>query len=167
MNVPFSTPTTATLLAAKFQNQPLISLVDVAGEYLGLTPSTAKRKARVNDLPFPVLRLSDSQKAPWLVKFEHFASTLNAHQPTHIAIGYACNVNAIEARQMAGFEFLGSFLLSSNTLSHCHLKFFRFLDSCYQSAFISLNFTCTFRLSFKKGFYHCVCPVPLFFQSCF
>ncbi|EIA1496860.1 MULTISPECIES: pyocin activator PrtN family protein [Vibrio] len=72
MNVPFSNPTTATLLAAKFQNQPLISLVDVAGEYLGLTPSTAKRKARVNDLPFPVLRLSDSQKAPWLVKFEHF-----------------------------------------------------------------------------------------------
>lgn len=71
MNVPFSPPTTASLLAAKFNNEPLIALVDVAGEYLGLTPSTAKRKARINDLPFPVLRLSDSQKAPWLVKFEH------------------------------------------------------------------------------------------------
>ncbi len=69
MTVPYST---AKLLADKFPKQPFIALVDVADEYLGLTPSTAKRKARINDLPFPVLRLSDSQKAPWLVKFEHF-----------------------------------------------------------------------------------------------
>ena len=73
MVVPFSSLSTATLLASKFNNEPLIALVDVASEYLGLTPTTAKRKARNNDLPFPVLRLSDSQKAPWFVKFEHFA----------------------------------------------------------------------------------------------
>ncbi|MEK2103769.1 pyocin activator PrtN family protein [Vibrio parahaemolyticus] len=71
MNVPFSTPTTATLLAAKFNNEPLIALADVADEYLGLELSTVKRKARTNELPFPVLRLYDSQKAPWWVKFEH------------------------------------------------------------------------------------------------
>lgn len=61
---------TAAMLAAKFNHQPFISLLDIADEYLGLTPAMAKRKARNNDLPFPVLRLSPSQKAPWLVKFE-------------------------------------------------------------------------------------------------
>lgn len=72
MTVSFSIPTTSSLLAAKFNHAPLIPLVDVASEYLGLTPSTAKRKARCNDLPFPVFRLSDSQKAPWLITFDHF-----------------------------------------------------------------------------------------------
>ena len=72
MTVSFSTPTTASLLAAQFNHAPLIELEVVAKEYLGLTPSTAKRKARTNELPFPVLRLIDSQKAPWFIKFEYF-----------------------------------------------------------------------------------------------
>ncbi|QDF66032.1 hypothetical protein FJQ87_04470 [Shewanella sp. SNU WT4] len=72
MTVPFANSSIASLISVKFNHAPLISVVDIAVEYLGLTPSTAKRKARNNELPFPVFRLSDSQKAPWLVTFEHF-----------------------------------------------------------------------------------------------
>ena len=72
MTVSYSQFSTAALLATKFNHVPFIPLLDIARDYLGLSPATAKRKARDNDLPFPVMRLSDSQKAPWLVKFEHF-----------------------------------------------------------------------------------------------
>ncbi|EGQ7992628.1 pyocin activator PrtN family protein [Vibrio vulnificus] len=65
--------TTHKLLAEQFNNKPLIPLEELAELYLGLTPSTAKRKARDNLLPFPVMRLGDSQKSPWVVSFEHFA----------------------------------------------------------------------------------------------
>ncbi|MFA0654146.1 MULTISPECIES: pyocin activator PrtN family protein [unclassified Vibrio] len=64
---------TQALLAAKYNNEPLIPLEVVATTYLGLTASVAKRKAYLNDLPFPVIRLGDSQKAPWLVDFNHLA----------------------------------------------------------------------------------------------
>lgn len=74
MTVPFDNPDLAFSLSTKFNHAPLIPVADVADEFLGLTPNTAKRKARNNELPFPVFRLSDSQKAPWLVTFEHFVA---------------------------------------------------------------------------------------------
>ncbi|MBY7703041.1 pyocin activator PrtN family protein [Vibrio harveyi] len=67
-------PSTKSLLAAKYNYQPLIPLSEVAEEYLGLTPNTAKRKARNSELPFPVVRLGESQKLPWYVSFDHLAS---------------------------------------------------------------------------------------------
>lgn len=74
MSVTIKSISTKSLLAAKHGNEPLIPLEVVAKTYLGLTTSTAKRKARLNDLPFPVLRLGDSQKSPWLVDFDHLAA---------------------------------------------------------------------------------------------
>lgn len=69
-----SSLSTKSLLAAKHHHQPLIPLEDVARCYLGLTPSSAKRKARNNELPFPVTRLGESQKLPWYVSFDHLAA---------------------------------------------------------------------------------------------
>ncbi|OOF13120.1 MULTISPECIES: pyocin activator PrtN family protein [unclassified Salinivibrio] len=65
---------TKSLLAAKHNHEPFIPLEDVARFYLGLTPSTAKRQARNNELPFPVTRFGESQKLPWLVSFDDLAA---------------------------------------------------------------------------------------------
>ncbi|MCF7504092.1 pyocin activator PrtN family protein [Vibrio sp. L3-7] len=74
MSVTLNSISTRSLLAAKHSNEPLIPLEVVATTYLGLTASTAKRKARINDLPFPVIRFGYSQKAPWLVDFNHLVA---------------------------------------------------------------------------------------------
>lgn len=76
MNVTLNSISTQSLLAEKHNYEPLIPLEVVAKTYLGLTASTAKRKARINDLPFPVTRFGDSQKAPWLVDFNHLSAYL-------------------------------------------------------------------------------------------
>ena len=65
-------PTTAAQVANRFNFAPIILLSSVAEEVLAISSNTAKRKARDNLLPFPVFRLSESQKAPWLILFEHF-----------------------------------------------------------------------------------------------
>lgn len=65
-----SEPTTRALLAEKFNHQPFIPVIDVAGSLLGMAATTIKRKAAQQDLPFPVVRLSDSQKSPWFVSFD-------------------------------------------------------------------------------------------------
>ncbi|OBU21240.1 hypothetical protein CTM88_17795 [Photobacterium aquimaris] len=65
-----SEPTTRSLLAEKFNYQPFIPLVEVAELLFGMSATTIKRKAAQQDLPFPVVRLSGSQKSPWLVSFD-------------------------------------------------------------------------------------------------
>ncbi|WP_375321667.1 pyocin activator PrtN family protein [Aliivibrio logei] len=65
-----SEPTTRTLLAEKFNHQPFIPVIDVGNSLLGMAATTIKRKAAQQELPFPVVRLSDSQKSPWLVAFD-------------------------------------------------------------------------------------------------
>jgi len=64
---------TKMMLASIFGMNPLISLEEVCGEFLSLSYNTALRKARVNELPFPVLRLGDSQKSPWMVNIDDLA----------------------------------------------------------------------------------------------
>ncbi|HIF5677904.1 pyocin activator PrtN family protein [Vibrio parahaemolyticus] len=63
--------TTASLVASRFNFAPMISLSSISEVILAISPNTAKRKARDNLLPFPVFRLSESQKAPWLILFDH------------------------------------------------------------------------------------------------
>ncbi|OCH11555.1 hypothetical protein A6E03_04240 [Aliivibrio sp. 1S128] len=70
MTVPCFLPTTNSLLAVQFNNMALIPLEIIAKEFLGLTPAAAKRKARNQELPFPVIRLIKSQKSPWLINFD-------------------------------------------------------------------------------------------------
>ncbi|SBS37390.1 pyocin activator PrtN family protein [Vibrio toranzoniae] len=65
-----SEPTTRSLLAQQFNHQPFIPVVDVAGSLFGMAATTIKRKAAQQELPFPVVRLSDSQKSPWFVSFD-------------------------------------------------------------------------------------------------
>lgn len=63
-------PTTASLLAEKYEGQPFVPLEKISEEYLGFSRSTLMRKATLNTLPFPVVRLSKSQKSPWFVSFD-------------------------------------------------------------------------------------------------
>lgn len=63
--------TTASLVASRFNFAPMISLSSISEEILAISSNTAKRKARDNLLPVPVFRLSESQKAPWLILFDH------------------------------------------------------------------------------------------------
>ncbi|WP_217523051.1 pyocin activator PrtN family protein [Vibrio metschnikovii] len=65
-----SEPTTRSFLAQQFNHQPFIPVVDVAGSLFGMAATTIKRKAAQQELPFPVVRLSDSQKSPWFVSFD-------------------------------------------------------------------------------------------------
>ena len=64
---------TKMMLAAMFGMNPLISLEAVCDEFLSLSHSTALRKARLNELPFPTLRLGDSQKSPRVVNIDDLA----------------------------------------------------------------------------------------------
>ncbi|EGR0734823.1 hypothetical protein G5C64_15910 [Vibrio diabolicus] len=68
-----SEPTTRSLLAQQFNHQPFIPVVDVAGSLFGMAATTIKRKAAQQDLPFPVVRLGNSQKSPWFVSFDDLA----------------------------------------------------------------------------------------------
>ncbi|EPA0985622.1 pyocin activator PrtN family protein [Vibrio lentus] len=65
-----SEPTTRSLLAQQFNHQPFIPVVDVAEPLFGIAPTTIKRRAAQQDLPFPVVRLGSSQKSPWFVSFD-------------------------------------------------------------------------------------------------
>ena len=64
---------TKMMLAGMFGMNPLIPLEEVCDEFLSLSHKTALRKARVNELPFPALRLGKSQKAPWVVNIDDLA----------------------------------------------------------------------------------------------
>ena len=55
------------IVMAEFGYRVLIPLEELSGAYLGLSVNTAKRKAKSNLLPFPVLKLDDSQKSPYYV----------------------------------------------------------------------------------------------------
>jgi hypothetical protein len=55
------------LLLAQFSNRVLIPVDELAEPYLGLSIATAKRRAKTNDLPFPVFRMGNSQKSPFVV----------------------------------------------------------------------------------------------------
>ncbi len=69
-----STSSTMYLLMAEYGARIMIPLEDLAFKVLGMSVNTAKRKAKSNELPFAVVKLNDSQKAPYLVNIQDLAS---------------------------------------------------------------------------------------------
>lgn len=73
------TPTELQLLA--LHRAPTVCLDDISETYLSLSPERARRAAALNQLPFPTFRLTDSQKAPVMVKLSDLAAHIDgAHR---------------------------------------------------------------------------------------
>lgn len=64
------------VLLAKFGMTPVISLRDVATEYLGISTNTALKKARDQALPLPAFRVGETNKAEWFVSLDDLAGLL-------------------------------------------------------------------------------------------
>ncbi|WP_318419698.1 pyocin activator PrtN family protein [Photobacterium leiognathi] len=65
--------TTLAALLAKYDNQILVPLSVVCEEFLGVNYRVARRQYAKNRLLIPIVRLSNSQKAPLLVHLEDLA----------------------------------------------------------------------------------------------
>lgn len=63
---------TSFALLARF-GTPLIPLEKICEEFLGLKAKTAESKAKACTLPFPTLKLRNSERAPTMVKIEDLA----------------------------------------------------------------------------------------------
>lgn len=50
-----------------------VELENICEKYLGLSPKVAKQRAALHTLPFPTFRLTDSAKAPIMVKVSDLA----------------------------------------------------------------------------------------------
>jgi hypothetical protein len=68
--------TTEHVLIAVFRG-PVVRLTDICEGYFGLGPSEAIRSAIRQELPIPVFRLRDSQKAPLLVMCADLAKLID------------------------------------------------------------------------------------------
>lgn len=55
------------LLLLMQHESPAIPLAGICEQYFALTRTTANHRAKAGTLPIPAFRLSDSQKAPWMV----------------------------------------------------------------------------------------------------
>ncbi|CDT41737.1 MULTISPECIES: pyocin activator PrtN family protein [Vibrio] len=64
------------MLLITFGMSPVVSVRDIAVEYLGMSPNTALKKARDQALPLPTFRLGDSQKADWVVSIDDLAQLI-------------------------------------------------------------------------------------------
>ena len=64
---------TRYLLLGQFGHRPVIELEEICTELFGLSYRTASRKANQNELPVPVFKMLESQKAPWLVHLDALA----------------------------------------------------------------------------------------------
>nr|WP_294864386.1 pyocin activator PrtN family protein [uncultured Pseudogulbenkiania sp.] len=67
---------TAFLLMAQYE-KPLIPLESAAADFLGISARLAKERAATGTLPFPTMRLTDSQKAPRLVHVDDLAKWID------------------------------------------------------------------------------------------
>ena len=63
---------TIFLLAARFDSRPAVELDEVS-DMFGLGKDEAARRASRHMLPVPCFRLTDSQKAPWMVRLDDLA----------------------------------------------------------------------------------------------
>ncbi len=68
---------TLNILTARYGLNPLIQLDEIAEEFLKMSVATARRKANNCELPFPVVRLSKSQKSPYVVHISELASYID------------------------------------------------------------------------------------------
>ncbi|MCX8596763.1 pyocin activator PrtN family protein [Gilliamella sp. B3486] len=67
---------TVFLLMAEF-NTPTIPLSQIAEKYLGMTISTANKKANCGELSIPSFRLDQGQKAPRIVHIQDLADYID------------------------------------------------------------------------------------------
>jgi hypothetical protein len=70
--------TTKIMLSGIFGMMPLISLEKICAELLDISYNTALRKARNFELPFPTVRLGESQKAKWFVNIDDLAKYIDS-----------------------------------------------------------------------------------------
>ena len=69
---------TVFLLMAAHDGKAVLNLDEVARDYLGFSHKVAiQRKAKAGEFPFPVFRLGNSQKSPWLVSIEDLAAYID------------------------------------------------------------------------------------------
>ena len=61
------------LLMAEFGSRLMIPLDELSQSVLGMSVNTAKRRAKSCELPFPAVKLNNSQKAPYLVSIQDLA----------------------------------------------------------------------------------------------
>lgn len=66
---------TIFLLMAEF-NTTQIELEKVCGKYLAMDAATARKRAKLQRLPFPVIR-GESQKTPYLVSVQDLAAYID------------------------------------------------------------------------------------------
>lgn len=64
---------TYTMLVLRYMS-PVVPLENIVEDYLShMSLEVAKRKAIKQELPFPVARLGETQKAPWMVNLADLA----------------------------------------------------------------------------------------------
>lgn len=75
----FKNQTACTLQSLKeeFKHPMFARLDEIAQMYLGMSSTTAKRRAGEGALPFPVTRFLGSQKSPYLVKLSVLAKYID------------------------------------------------------------------------------------------
>ncbi|AXV64179.1 hypothetical protein D0907_02285 [Pseudoalteromonas lipolytica] len=74
LNSPNQIRITCDLLREQFGQPIFVRLEEISEIYLGMNSTTAKRRASEGALPFPVTRLGDSQKSPWVVRISTLAA---------------------------------------------------------------------------------------------
>lgn len=74
MTTEFS-PTRVELLAV--YRAPVVQVESICEKYLNLSWHTAKTRAALNALPFPTFRMSESKKAPLLVRVGDLAEYID------------------------------------------------------------------------------------------
>ncbi|SET78188.1 pyocin activator PrtN family protein [Thalassotalea agarivorans] len=87
------TSTILYLLMAEFGSRMMIPLEELAQSVLGLSINVAKRRAKSCELPFPTVKLNDSQKAPYLVSINDLANYIEGR----------CNTARIEWNKLQDF----------------------------------------------------------------
>lgn len=75
-----TSPTEFQLLA--LHRAAAVRLSEISENYLGMTPVVAQRNAALNTLPFPTFRMSDSNKAPYMVKISDLAKHIDSKHQT-------------------------------------------------------------------------------------
>lgn len=68
---------TRYILLGQFGHRPVIELEEICTDLFGLSYRTASRKANLNELPVPVFKMYESQKAPWLVRLDELAEFID------------------------------------------------------------------------------------------
>ncbi|QBG35967.1 pyocin activator PrtN family protein [Litorilituus sediminis] len=69
--------TTLQSLKEEFNETLFVRLDRISERYLGMKTATAKRRAGECALPFPVSRLNDSQKSPYVVQLTVLADYID------------------------------------------------------------------------------------------